>query len=70
MKKQTFVIKKPLLGWATGEHLVYDPEWNEWTRKKTGQTFDHRQSIADGEVMMLLNFLRESQLVSILEPRL
>lgn len=68
MGKQTFVLKKPLLGWATGEKLIYDPEWNEWTRKKTGESYDLRGSIGQGEIVLLLNCAAHNKYTSILEP--
>lgn len=66
-KKETFIIKRPILGWEIGEQLVYDPTWCEWRRRKTGETFNTRQSIGDGEVTRLLNYARLNKLTSILE---
>ncbi len=66
MTKQ-YKLKQPLLGWAKGEILVYDPEWNEWTRKLTGESFDYRSTTKTGEVTMLLNLLVQHNITTILE---
>ena len=61
-------LKQPMVGWAKGEQFIYEFEWNEWTRKKTGETFNYRTTIGDGEKATLLNMLRQQELTSILEP--
>lgn len=69
MKTTTYKLKEPLFGWAKGEHFDFHPEWNEWVRKKTGETLDLRGSIAEGEKVMVLNYL-SMETPSILEKLL
>jgi hypothetical protein len=63
-----FKLNTPLFGWAKGELLSYDSEWNAWKRKKTGEEFDLRGSIAEGEKVLALNALMINKLSTILEP--
>lgn len=65
-KLESYAIKQPLFGWAKGEVITYNSEWSEWTRKKTGICYDTRGSIAEGEIVMMLNYLRMNHLTSIL----
>lgn len=65
--KQTYRLKKPLLDFAKGETFTFDPEWNEWTRKSTGECYNYRDTIGNGEVAMLLHLLMDKKLTTILE---
>lgn len=54
-----YKLKQPMLGWAKGEHFRLDTEWGEWTRRKTGETFNTRGSIGEGEIALLLDWLTQ-----------
>ena len=57
----------PMFDWAKGELFTYDGEWNEWTRKRTGEELNLRGSIAQGEKAMLLNFAKHKQMTTVLK---
>lgn len=63
-----YILKKPLLGWSKGEHVKFDTDWGEWTRQKTGETYDLRGSIGSGEVALFFNALMNNKLTTIFEP--
>lgn len=63
----TCKLKQRLLDFDNGEELIYEAQWGEWTRKRTGETYDFRGSIAEGETAMLLSYLKDNDLTSILE---
>lgn len=67
MSIKLYKLKQPLLGWSKGEIISYEPEWNEWQRKRTGESFDYRGSVSEGEVAMLLSFLVERKVRTILD---
>lgn len=67
--KITFKLQQPLLGWSKGEEFILDERWREWTRKKTGETFDLKGSIGEGEKAMLLDLLAARHMTSILTPK-
>lgn len=59
VKTLSYKLLTPLFGWAKGETLTFEPQWNTWIRKKTGESFDLRGSIGEGEVVIALNFLAD-----------
>lgn len=64
---KSFKVKKPFLEFITGEVITFDSEWDEWTRKSTGLVYGTRSSIEEGEKVMLLNYLMNAELTTILE---
>lgn len=58
--KTELKLKYPLLDFKKGEVLTFDPKWCVWTRKATGETYDLRGSIGEGEIVMLLCYCKET----------
>lgn len=57
MSVKTYKLLVPVLTFKKGEQFTYDTEWGEWTRRATGDVFGTRNSIGEGEVALLFDFL-------------
>lgn len=57
---KTYKLIQALLGWSKGELFTYDPKWQIWRRKKTGEEYHHRSTIGEGEIALLLDYLVKS----------
>lgn len=63
----TIKLKEPFLGFAKGEHFTYDEEWWEWTRQRSGQKFNLRGTVGEGEIAMLLSYLLDNKMCTMME---
>lgn len=60
MSNVAYHLRQPLLDWEKGEIFTFDAKWGEWIRESTGETFDYRGSIGEGEKAMLLNYAKDN----------
>src|SRR6266568_7921006 len=61
-----YKLKIHLAESLAGTIIENDNEWNDWIID--GQTLNHRGSIGEGELAMLLDYMRDRKLTTILEP--
>lgn len=66
-----YKLKVQLADSPMGTIVENDSEWNDWVFPGcdgSEVTINHRGSIGEGELAMLLDYMRDARLTTILEP--